>query len=237
LNRTAAKRFYKLVGTQSSDGGFVVTLDGRHLRSPSGAALLAPTLPLAEGIAEEWDAQGETVDAQSMPLMRLMSTAIDRVEAARAQLVDQVAAYATTDMLCYRAEQPADLARRQKAVWQSLLDWADRTYGARLKVTTGVIPVNQPEDALAALRRPVEDTSNFELAGLSTATAAASSLVVGLAMLSEEIDADAAFEAAELDSSFQIKRWGEDPEAAQHRKCLLADFKVVERFFDLGRRR
>ena len=236
MNWTKAKRFYKLVGTQSADGGFVVTLDGRHLHSPSGAALLAPTLQLAEGIADEWDAQGETIDAQSMPLMRLMSTAVDRVAAARAQLVDQVAAYAATDLLCYRAEQPADLVRRQKAVWQALLDWADRTYGARLSITTGIIPVKQPEDALAALRRPVEDTSDFELTALSTATAAASSLVVGLAMLTEEIDADAAFEAAELDSSFQIERWGEDSEAAQRRERLMADFKVVERFLDLGRR-
>jgi chaperone required for assembly of F1-ATPase len=237
LNLTAAKRFYKSVGTQSADGGFAVTLDGRHLRSPAGAALLAPTLELAKGIAEEWDAQGETIDAQSMPLMRLMSTAIDRVAAARAQLVDQVVAYAATDLLCYWVEQPADLALRQKAVWQTLLDWADRTYGARLNVTTGIIPVKQPEDALGALRRPVEDTSDFELTALSTATAAASSLVVGLAMLAEEIDAGAAFEAAELDSSFQIERWGEDPEAAQRRDRLRADFKVVERFLYLGRGR
>ncbi len=237
MNSAKAKRFYKLVGTQSEDGGFVVILDGRHLRSPSGAALLAPTLQLAEGIAEEWDAQGETIDAQSMPLMRLMSTAVDRVPAARGQLVDQVTAYAATDLMCYWADQPADLALRQKKVWQTLLDWADRTYGARLRVTTGIVPVKQPEDALAALRRPVEETSDFELTALSSATAAASSLVVGLAMLAEEIDADAAFEAAELDSSFQIERWGEDIEAAQRRERLRADFKVVERFLELGRGR
>ena len=77
------KRFYKECGIGTAEGGFSVTLDGRPVQTPARVVLALPTAPLAEAIAEEWRVQGETVVPDTMPLMRLATTAVDRVTAER----------------------------------------------------------------------------------------------------------------------------------------------------------
>lgn len=230
-----ARRSYKAAAVAEEDEGFSVSLDGRPIKTPAGAPLRAPTRALGEAVAAEWNAQKEKIDPRSMPLTRLLSTAIDRVGPDRNRAIDQIAAYAATDLVCYRAEQPADLVRRQEEVWRGLLDWAERAHGARLRVTRGVVPVKQDPEALRMLRAEAARLSDVELSALASATAAAGSLVVGLALLAGEIDAGAAFEAAELDASFQIERWGEDAEAAGRRARLLDDLNAIERFVMLAR--
>ncbi len=49
------------------------------------------------------------------------------------------------------------------------------------------------------------------------------------------IDAAAAFEAAQLDESYQIERWGDDPEAARRRAAIKADLEAAARLFALLR--
>lgn len=232
----AARRFYKKVSVESdAKGGFAVALDSRNVKTPAGGPLLAPTRSLAQAIAEEWDAQGEKVDPLSMPLMRLLCTAIDRVSPNREPVIDQVVAFAATDLVCYRAEGPADLVKRQEDMWQALLDWAATTHGATLAVTRGVVPIAQPKDALTVFRKVVQTLDNYELTAVANGTSTAGSLVIGLALVGGRLDADGAFAAAELDASFQIERWGSDDEAVARRRLVLSDLKTVERFVRLSR--
>ncbi len=49
------------------------------------------------------------------------------------------------------------------------------------------------------------------------------------------IDAEAAFDAAQLDESYQIERWGEDPEVARRRAAIKADLAAAARFLALLR--
>ncbi len=55
------KRFHKPAGVAEVEGGFAVTLDGRTVKTPGRRLLALPTSALARAIADEWDAQGETV--------------------------------------------------------------------------------------------------------------------------------------------------------------------------------
>src|SRR3712207_3070910 len=103
------KRFYKEAAVAEVPGGFEVRLDGRSLRTPAKAPLVLRGRALAEAIAEEWAAQGDEVAPNSMPMMQLASTAIDRVGPQREGIVEAVARYAETDLLCYRADFPAEL--------------------------------------------------------------------------------------------------------------------------------
>ena len=75
----AAKRFYKETGIAEETKGFVVTLDGRQLRSPARNALILPTKALALAVAAEWDAQTDLIEPIAMPLMSLAATAVDQV--------------------------------------------------------------------------------------------------------------------------------------------------------------
>lgn len=230
------KRVYKTVAVQAVDGGgFEVRLDGRPLRSPGKNALTLPTSELAGAIAEEWDAQAEEVNPNIMPMMQLASTSVDLVAKSRDAFIDGVAAYGGTDLLCYRADHPRELVERQNQHWQPLLDWATLQYDAALAVCTGLMPRPQPADATRALRRAVEGYDDWMLTALQSATAACGSLVVALALIERKIDAAAAFEVSQLDESFQIEQWGEDPEATKRRAALRDDIAAARRFADLLR--
>ncbi|BAI72753.1 chaperone required for the assembly of the mitochondrial F1-ATPase [Azospirillum sp. B510] len=229
------KRFYKAAGVGETEGGFQVELDGRPVRSPAKAPLVLPSRPLAQGVADEWAAQGERIDAHSMPLMQLSSTAIDLIPAKRPDIVGAVSAYAGTDLLCYRAEHPQPLVERQARLWQPLLDWAALAYDAPLHVCIGLMPKPQPEEALAALRRVVERTDDWTLAALQTATGVCGSIIVALALLEGRLGAEEAFEVSQLDETYQIEQWGEDAEATKRRANVRAEIAACRRFVDLLR--
>ncbi len=242
---TAAKfeRFYAQASWEAvppgaagrAGAGFRVLLDGQAVKTPAKAEMALPTQALAEAIAAEWQAQGEAVESRSLVLTGLAWTAIDRVGPGRERIVDELAGYGAHDLVCYRTETPADLAARQRERWQPLLDWAARALDAPLAVTTGVVSIEQPPAALAALRRAVAARHDFELAALGAAATAAGSLVIALALAEGRIDAAAAFDAAQLDESYQIERWGEDPEAARRRAAIKADLASAARFVALLR--
>lgn len=227
------KRVYQSVSVEAVDGGFEIRLDGRPVRTPERSPLRVPNRALAEAIRAEWDAQETEIRPATMPLTQLASTALDRTGPQRAAIVDGVLAFAGTDLLCYRADRPAALVSRQAEIWQPLLDWVALRHDALLHVATGIIAVEQPPEALAALRSAVAALDAWQLAGLQNAVAAAGSLVVALALLDGEVDAAGAFAVAELDATFQIERWGEDAEAARRRQALREDLAATERFLHL----
>ncbi len=213
--------------------GFRVLLDGKAVKTPAKAEMALPSQALAEAIAAEWQAQGEAVESRSLVLTGLAWTAIDRVGPGRERAVDELAGYGAHDLVCYHAETPADLVARQRAQWQPLLDWAARALDATLAVTTGVVSIEQPPEALAALRRAVAAHDDFELTALGAAATAAGSLVIALALAAGKIDAATACNAAQLDESYQIERWGEDPEAARRRAAIEADLEAAGQFLAL----
>jgi len=229
------KRFYESVAVQGDPESteFKVTLDGRSIRTPAKAVLRIPRQTFAEAIAGEWLKQGEEIDPRTMPLTTFACTAIDLVAVKRDQVVAELLAYGGHDLLCYRAEKPAELAARQHGIWQPLLDWAALTLDAPLQVTSGVVSLQQAPTAIRSLRRTVEGLDNLGLAALSGAVTAAGSLVIGLALRAGRIDAQAAFEAAQLDELYQAERWGEDREALRRREVIKAELSAAARAFAL----
>jgi chaperone required for assembly of F1-ATPase len=229
------RRVYKEAGLVPATGGYGVALDGKPLRTPGKRTLVVPSKGLAAAIADEWSAQAGEIRPAGMPMTRLATTALDRVSPNREAIVDQTAKYAATDLVCYRAARPPALAARQQAVWQPLIDWAALRFDAPLKVTTGVIPQGQLPATLRAFAAAVADRDDFALTALHAATAASGSLVIGLALLEDHIDADEAFAASQLDESFQIEAWGEDAEQAERRRSLAGDIEAAARFISLLR--
>src|SRR5262249_12048891 len=152
------KRFYKDVGVAEAPEGFAVTLDGRPVRTPARRSLAAPTRPLGEGLAAEWDAQTDVVDPARMPLTRLANTIIAGVAAVAGDVAAEVEKYLGSDLVCYRAEGPDRLVARQTHQWDPILAFAREQLGARFEITYGVRFVTQSADAIAAARRaiPVE---------------------------------------------------------------------------------
>ena len=232
--RREIKRVYERAAATASEGGFTVELDGRPVRTPGGALLVLPNRRLANAIAVEWQEQQLTVRPETMPMMALACTAIDRIRHRREEVVVDVVRYAETDLLCHRAAGPPDLQARQSSTWQPLLDWAADAYGAPLEVTSGILAIDQPEPSLAALRRVVGACDDMTLSGLALAVTTSGSLVIGLALISGRLEPAAAFAAAELDETYQIEKWGEDAEATRRRAARRADLDAAARFAGLA---
>jgi chaperone required for assembly of F1-ATPase len=229
------KRFWKHAAAVAAEAGWTVALDGRPIRTPAKNPLALPSRALAEAIAAEWNEQGEEVSPAAMTLMRLASTALDLVAKRHAAVAAEVAKYAETDLVCYRAEHPAELAHRQEAGWGPLVDWAMLRYDAPLAITAGVIPTTQSEATLKAFAAAIAAYDALALTALHAVTTACGSVVLGLALVERRIDAETAFALSQLDESFQIEQWGEDEEAARRRAGLRADIRDAARFLDLLR--
>jgi len=230
------RRFYTHVDIVLVDEGYGVRLDGRGAKTPGGAPLSVPTEPLARILAQEWDAQQERIDQAAMPATRLACTAIDRGALAHAALAEEVAQYAGSDLLCYRAENPRALAEREAASWDPWLAWAATALEVRLQPAIGISSVRQSAEALAGIRSLAEALDDFRLTGLAFAAGLYGSAVLAMAVLRGALSGEDAFELSRLDEAFQQEQWGVDVEAAARTEALKADARLIERWFAaLGR--
>jgi chaperone required for assembly of F1-ATPase len=231
------RRFWQEAQVRPEAAGFGVDLDGRPLRTPAGRPLLAPSEPLARAIAREWDALGVEIDPERLPLTRAANSAIDRVADRLEAVIDAIAEYGGTDLLCYRAEHPRGLAERQAAGWDPWLAWAARRFGAPLVAVSGVVHEPQPTASLAALRAPVAARDAFSLTALHELVALSGSLVLGLAVAERAIDAAVAWDLSRIDEAWQAEQWGADPEAeaaAEHRRRAFLGAAELLAMLDAG---
>jgi chaperone required for assembly of F1-ATPase len=229
------KRFYQDVAVVPVEGGFTIELDGKPLRTPAKAPVILPTRALAEAVAAEWRGQGDELSLHAMPLTRLASTAIDLATKRHDAVVSEIAKYAETDLVCYRAEHPPELIARENTVWQPLLDWAILRFDAPLAVTSGIVPRTQSPETLRAFASAVAALDPMTLTALHAMTTACGSIVIGFALLEGRLDARAAFAASQVDETYQIEQWGEDAEAAKRRAALAEDIDAAARFAALLR--
>jgi chaperone required for assembly of F1-ATPase len=223
------RRFYK----EAAAVGGEVRLDDRPVRTPARNALVVPSERLAAAIAEEWAAQGERIDPRAMPLTGLANAAIDRVAPGKEAFARGLAAYAESDLLCYRADAPRPLVDRQKALWDPILLWARRRFDVDFTVAEGVIHRPQPRATVERLAHAVHTRSPWELAAFSPLVTISGSLVMTLALAEQALSLEEAWAAAVLDERWQAEQWGEDAEAARALAARRSEFDAACLFLSL----
>lgn len=233
------KRFWDHAEVAATPAGHAILLDGKTVRLPGGAPLLVGPAELARAIAAEWQAAGGAKGGEmsfaDTPLTRIAGTAQERIAPDPWPTIDAIARYGESDLLCFRAEAPDSLVRRQEEGWQPWLDWAAEAHGARLRVGIGVTPLRQHRDAIAALRQAVAGFDPLGLAALGLAVPATGSLVLGLALAAGRLDAAAAHALGALDELYQAELWGEDAAAAARRQAIAAEIALAARVLALAR--
>lgn len=229
------KRFWKEAAVQPVDGGWRVELDGRPIRTQGGAAQVAPSLPLALALAEEWDAQGAEVDPNAFPLRDLTDFAIDHVRPDPAATVNRLLRYAETDTLCYRADPEEPLFRRQLQLWEPLLTGAEARLGIRMERVSGIIHRPQAPASLDAFRAALGRLDEFALSALNGLAPLAASLTIGLAALENGADPEQLFATANAEEDWQAEQWGWEWTAEDNRALRLAAFTAMTRFAALAR--
>jgi chaperone required for assembly of F1-ATPase len=224
MRAPAARRFYTAVSVEREAEGFTVRLDGRAVRTPSGRTVVLPTERAARLVADEFAAQGERIEPLTMPVARLVNTAIDGVAADQQAVLEDILRFSSSDLVCYRAEGPDALVARQAGAWDPILDWARSALGARFFLAEGVMHVEQPREAIGAVGLHLARRDDaFRLAALHVITAITGSALLALAFEAGAIDVEAAWEAAHVDEDWNIEHWGLDAEAAARRAARKRD--------------
>jgi chaperone required for assembly of F1-ATPase len=210
------KRFYRQVSVENVEGGWRVLLDGRPVRTAGRRAQLLPTQALAEAMAAEWAAQGETIDPSGFILRDLADYAIDVVSADR-------------------GEQGEPLLARQVEIWEPLLTAAEQRWDVHFERIGGIIHRPQPPATLARMEAALAAEDAFSLAALQTLASLAASLVIALAAITPGADGEALWRAANLEEDWQAEFWGKDAEAEARRAARYAAFTAAMRFAELAR--
>jgi len=230
----AAKRFWTTTATVKVDGGYGIELDGRAVKTPAKSTLVLPTAAMAAEVAKEWDAQEGKIDPNTMPVTRGANSAIDKVMPQRAEVMELLAAYGDSDLLCYRAAGPSQLIALQAEAWNPLLDWTFDSFGVRLKTGEGVIHVAQDPDGLARLKAELNGLTAFELAGAHDLISLSGSLVIALAVMRGHLETKKAWRTSRIDEDWQISQWGEDEEARKLENVKCSAFCDAARFFAMA---
>jgi len=149
-----------------------------------------------------------------MVLTGLANAAVDRIAPDRAAFAAGLAAYGESDLLCYRAGDPPDLAAAQQDAWDPILDLARVRWDVSVEVATGVMHRPQPPATLARLGAAAAALDEWQLAGLSPIVTVTGSLILALLLADGAVAADAGWAAANLDEDWQATRWGRDALAA-----------------------
>ena len=146
------KRFYKDVSVAPAEGGFAVHLDGKPVRTPGKIAAGAAHREGSRARRRRVRRAGRN-DRSRRPC-RSTGSSTRRSTASRAtrrRCSRTYCRFASSDLLCYRADSPAGLVERQAEAWDPVIDWARSALGARLVLAEGVIHVEQPREAIAAI--------------------------------------------------------------------------------------
>lgn len=228
-----SKRFYRTASMDGAPPTWRVLLDGKPVRTPARREMAVPARALAEALAAEWEAQGERIDPATMPLTRLVNSALDGVAGREAEVRADIARYAADDLLCYRAETPAGLVRRQRHTWDPILAWARSELDAHLVTGQGIVPVTQPQAAIAAIAGALAELDALALAAHHVMTTLTGSALLALAHARGDVTAEEAWAAAHVDEDWQIGQWGEDAEAKARRRRRWLEMQAASRLLRL----
>jgi chaperone required for assembly of F1-ATPase len=229
------KRFYKLVSYEKKPEGYTILLDGRVVKTKSGALLLAQNEQVASQIAQEWAQQGEQIDPDSMPFTQILNTRIDQVGKKRKAMSAAVLKYLNTDLICYPAEDPKALYELQEQHWVKQREWIEQRFGTPMKVTTGLKALQQPPELHNALKAHVDAMSDDIFTLFQVVAPLCGSLVLGLALIEGQCSADEIFKACFVeehykDEIYMVNEYGRDPLSEHKQQACLRDLKACETY-------
>ncbi|HHG89166.1 MAG TPA: ATPase [Devosia sp.] len=221
------KRFYKKAEVGETAEGFSILLDGRATKTPGRIPVLLPSRDLAKLMAEEWQAQESHIDAASMPVVRLVNSAVEGGKAALGALRGEILSFAGNDLLLFRADSPAELVALQEKHWDAMLTKISRHFSVKFRPVVGVIHQDQPEATLRKLKSSLSDLNHFAATALMSITGLTGSGLLAIALRHGLADGTSVWEAAHVDEDYNARVWGADGEAEARLEKRRAEFDAA----------
>ncbi|MCK5373930.1 MAG: ATP12 chaperone family protein [Alphaproteobacteria bacterium] len=229
------KRFYKLVSHEENPEGCAILLDGRAVKTKSGALLYAQNEEIANEIVREWAGQGEEINPDTMPFTQILNTRIDQVSKKREAMSVTVLKYIDTDLICYPTDMPQELYELQEQHWGKWREWIKERFGYDLFVTTGLNVLEQKKELKEAVTGHIDAMSDDIFTLLQVVVPLSGSLVLGLALIEGQARADEIFKACFVeehykDGIYMVDEYGRDPLSEHKQQSCLRDLETCETY-------
>ena len=227
------KRFYKLViVAPRPDSHIEIHLDHRPVKLPSGLILTAPNIALATAVQAEWAAQDQIIKPDTMPITQILTTAQDSVRLHRVTMTRTVLAYLDTDLLCYRAATPPQIAARQALLWDPWLEWFTKEFGVCLRTTQDLQVIEQPVAAYQAMSKMIEELDDLRFTIFQLIVAAGASIALGAAFIKGAASVEQLVAAFYAEENFKAEIYNADqyglaPQEEKARAATLADLQAT----------
>lgn len=207
-SRMGLVKFYKTVGVRPAGSGYEVTLDRYSLKSPAKKPLILPTLQLAKAIAAEWDHQGSRIDANTMPLMSLASTAIDQPQA-KNYVADAIVSYLPSDpVLCRVEESEGALHQKQIDLLDPVLEFVRNHLGVSLEPSSSIFGANVDEDDSNRVKNYILGLDAWKCSALEQLAGACKSVCIAIAGVEGRLSLHQVIDISRIEESHQIEEWG-----------------------------
>ncbi|MEO6012938.1 MAG: ATP12 family protein [Devosia sp.] len=227
------KRFYKDAAVKAVDGGFGVGLDGRVPKTPGSKPVIVPSETVAAAMAEEWAAQGEFIDPQTMPMVRLVNSAVEAGEESVPALKTEIVKYAGNDLLLYRVATPETLVRRHEQLWDGALVKLARQFGIIFQPTIGILHQPQPAATLEKLAAAIAGEPLLPITAMNAVTSITGSGLLAMALRHSLLSADEVWTTAHVDEDHNIELWGEVEEITTRRAKRRKEFDAAVRLLEM----
>jgi len=213
--------------------GFSLLRNSLPMRTPAGLELIVPKLALAEALVVEWRQQKDKIVPALMPMMQLAATTLDITSKQRGSIISQILAYAGSELLCHQVKEPLELAQLQETLWTPYLEWSAKSLGLTFKIDYGLMPIDQKPEILTLLRQHIGTYNDWLLTGFHYAINSVGSLILGLALVNRFRPLEEIFDAAELETTYQMKKWGETTVTQKQLRRRHQDLEEAARWLEL----
>lgn len=232
------KRFYTLVSCKKVDEGYALQLDGKVVKTPLGQDMIALTKPLADAITLEWASQEDKIKPETMPITQILTTRIDKARD-REAITESVMKYLDTDLVCYWAKEPEDLAKKQKEVWGRWVKWFDEHFEVPLYTTKKIDALTQDPEAHKRVWNYIEALDDAYFTILHIVTSLSGSLILALAFSEGEITPEEVFNASYLEELYKNGIYNEDvhgiaPNEQAERDAFKRDIDAAQKYLELA---
>ncbi len=227
------KRFYEKAEVGEAAEGFSILLDGRATKTPGRTAIAVPSRDLAALMVAEWNAQASHINAASMPVVRLVNSAVEGGKGALGATRDEIISFVGNDLMLFRADNPVELVELQEKHWDPMLTLIARHFSVKFQPVVGIVHRDQPEATLNKLKGSLADLNFFAATALMSITGLAGSGLLALALRHQLADGGAVWDAAHVDEDYNARVWGADAEAEARRDKRRAEFDAALKVLEL----
>ena len=191
------------------NGDYELSLDGRKLKTPKGSVFRVRNRLLALAIEAEWRSQKKLIHLDQMHLTTLTNTCIDNpMGLSRETLAASILEYLMTDTLCFRSEEPDELSKLERELWDPLVEWFMNCFDVDLSVTTDLFSAPVPEATRTALQKDLLSQPFEALVALNFMTDNLKSAILSFALMNRKVTVEQAIRLSRLETEFQVSKWG-----------------------------